>query len=547
MSNIPLMYQAQLPGRGQVQYFSEQNKPAYQWVEEWRDALSQDCPDPEPPHLVLKENATINWRYVSNSGQDDTLIRPIIGAKGYPMVTGSSMKGLFKRVCTPEQGLKYCGGETKLDDITTTKPGQLIFYGGFVRDKETIDDSAVDIVHGQQDWQVKDVQAKHSANIQIALKEPTFTFIIGSTTPLTLEEKAEVQAIWHQALTLGLGSRTSAGYGQVRGKSPKPLCQTVLSAYGTVSKLPNGRAELRPNMFKAALRGHTLRLFGGFINSATAELLTKKLWGGFGNNQSIVGYLSIDFVGVNWDIDESSTNHYRHYDIPRYELDRGTLKIFANQHLKESKKKILGFVIRDLLKFSLLMGGFGHSWRRIDHCLFFPTYERFPIGCHWFFEPESDKINKNYIVPINQLNDIGAFLTDFREKKVKSWINKIEKKELINQPPPWREVWHPDKVQVWARVAESKNDSQAIRWFHEPYMGERTIKKTSLTGSMGTISRIWHRMYPRYLSTVSGEIRPTIEFIEILTIFVDESEGSPDTEFLRFLDQETDFEKVYPV
>lgn len=546
MSNIPLMYQAQLSGRGQVQYFSDENKPAYQWIEEWQDALSQDCPDCAPPHLVLKEDAKINWRYVSNSGQDETIIRPVIAAKGYPMVTGSSMKGLFKRTCTRNQWFKYCGGETEIDDIKTTKPGRLIFYGGFVRDKEIIDGSAVDIVHEQQDWQVKDAKAKHSANIQISLKEPTFTFVIGATAALSSEEIQEVRGIWQEALQKGLGSRTSAGYGQIRAQNRKSLCQAIISSYGTVSKLPNGQSEFRPNIFKAALRSHTLRLFGGLTDKKTAELLTKNLWGGFHTPKSVVGYLGVDFKQNDYGIDDASEQHYHHYDIPRYEMYAGTLKLVAAKNVSEQKYKVLRTLSGNLIKFSMLLGGFGRSWRRIDHKLFFPQYRQFPIGCHWYFEDEYLQRNKQLIISLNDLSAIGTFLNHLQNRVLIPWITKIERMQLSPNNPPWREAWIPQKVQVWARIAENQKDSEAIRWFHMEYSGIKTIKRTSLTGSMGTISRIWHRMYPRYLSTVSGELRATIEFVEILTIFVDECRGNPDTEFLQFLDKETDFEKVYP-
>ena len=63
--------------------------------------------------------------------------------------------------------------------------------------------------------------------------------------------------------------------------------------------------------------------------------------------------------------------------------------------------------------------------------------------------------------------------------------------------------WYPDNVQVWGRVAENAEDSQAIFWLHQPYQeeirgiqSEGSIYRSSVTGQMGQIGRLWHRMYP---------------------------------------------------
>ncbi|MGB2924605.1 MAG: hypothetical protein WBB82_04855 [Limnothrix sp.] len=583
MSNIPLMYQAQLSGRGQVQYFSDENKPAYQWIEEWQDALSQDCPDFAPPHLVLKEDAKINWRYVSNSGQDETIIRPVIGAKGYPMVTGSSMKGLFKRTCTRNQWFKYCGGETEIDDVKTTKPGQLIFYGGFVRDKGVIDDSAVDIVHEQQDWQVKNFQASHSANIQISLKEPTFTFIIGATTFLTPEEQEEVQIIWHKALSLGLGSRTSAGYGKVlvKSKGTKIIQRVPLSGQGIAPLLPNKQAEFRLNIFKAALRGHTLRLLGGLLDEVSALYLTKKLWGGFINQEElnalnrkgiqvfrdnkpkpIVGYLDVDFINqssidfVTREYKRLSNKGFltRHKTI-HFDLEKGELQFrFTNAITNQNQNTVKNF-LRQLIQFSLLLGGFGRSWRRADHRIFKPSYKGAAIGCHWSYHaqtvrnlqnhPKFDQLQKIYILPFEIESELSLsnFFGSLNES-ILDWIIN-EGIQISKNHPAWREKWNKSNVQVWGLLREN-NSSQAIDWFHDD---KSFIKKTSLTGGFFNgklnISRIWHRMYP--LHQVKNNILTLQEnkYIELLTIFTSEIDDL-DIDFIDFLKEDTQFQKVYP-
>ena len=59
---------------------------------------------------------TQNWRLVTNSGQDEGVIRPVIGAKGIPFYPGTSMKGAFLRACqqiAADKVVDYCGEEAE--------------------------------------------------------------------------------------------------------------------------------------------------------------------------------------------------------------------------------------------------------------------------------------------------------------------------------------------------------------------------------------------------------------------------------------------------
>ncbi len=70
----------------------------------------------------------------------------------------------------------------------------------------------LDIVHPQQNWQVKEDVRTSGAFVQISLYKPTLQFGISSTTPDV--DWDEVWHIWEKALATGLGCRVSAGYGQ---------------------------------------------------------------------------------------------------------------------------------------------------------------------------------------------------------------------------------------------------------------------------------------------------------------------------------------------
>ena len=91
---VPMMFRAQVNGRCQLQRLTRDEEPhALRWVNEWtQETYSQ------PPTFgddVKTFTATLTWRFVTNGGQDDGVIRPVIGAKGYPFYPGSSMKGSF--------------------------------------------------------------------------------------------------------------------------------------------------------------------------------------------------------------------------------------------------------------------------------------------------------------------------------------------------------------------------------------------------------------------------------------------------------------------
>jgi CRISPR-associated protein Cmr6 len=556
---VPLMFQAQIKGRCQIQ-FNEKGKEhtAYQWVNQWTKAYElkaekpvsnsqqksnnlalqrsqppkNNSPEQTPPKFgknVETKKYKINWRLVSNAGQDN-FIRPIIGAKGYPYYSGTSMKGIFRRACNDAQAIRYCG-EDNNNNNDSTKPGILRFHGGYPTDTTWIN-NLVDPVHSQQEKQVIKDQTTN-ANVQLSLYQTTLKFGISSTEKLEEKEWQAIWDIWEKALSLGLGSRTSAGYGYFEKITPAhTLVEVELAGQGLSSVLLDQAKtpEFRVNMFKAVLRGHTLRLLGGMTNQATAINLTQKLWGGIGENSDDNGG-NIGLLGVTFD--------YNNQDLTInnksvYNLKKGTLRIYLQQPnlVNDTQKHELTELAKAMIQFAMLFGGFGKSWRRVDHSLFFPQYltqqGKRMIGCHWKF------INfKNLSISINNLEDVTNFINQVI-KLVKTWANQQENlgATIANN---WRESWYKDAirgVQVWGRIAND-NKSHAVKWFHQKYQGSNTIKKTSLTGQMGTTGRIWHRMYPL------GD-----KYIELLTIFPDDSNSMRN--FLQYLGSNaSDFERLW--
>ncbi len=543
-ADVPLMYQAQVEGRSQIQRLipGQTRQQAYDWVYEWIVGCDRRNIPTFAAHIQTK-TYRFTWRMVTNSGQDAGVIRPVIGERGWAYFPGSSMKGAFLRACkkmgTPEEVQRYCGGVGQNGEL---HPGILRFHGGYPSNDEWLDNSLVDIAHPQEDWQVKD-QSNHSAFIQITLYEPEFLFGLSSAKEIRVEEWERIWQIWEAALGRGIGSRVSAGYGQTKSHSDNRLLAVWLNGQGLCSKRINNVGEFRPNGFKATLRGHTRRLFSGVADDATVEALTKKLWGGFaGRDGSVVGLLGVACNTPNLDLD---VYHFGNNNMPVYDTGDLSLNILLMKDVSVEERMVLGRFVAQLLKFSMLLGGFGKSWRRIDHRLFFPNYlnNKPMIGCHWSFAECSHK----FYIPVGRnLANVTLFLDTLQANLAKSPL--LRKVSNVPSQGYLRESWQKGNVEVWGRIAKDRNDSLAVRWFHGNYQTGQSIYRSELTGRMGKISRIWHRMYPQYRKR-DGQMVDMGGYIELLTIFPNRDGDSEQVQktanFLEFLRDSGDFIQLW--
>ena len=535
-SKIPMMFRAQIEGRCQLQY--AQSDDVERWADEWvREATVQT---PEFGQGVQTRPYKISWRFITNGGQDDDIIRPVIGARGLPFYPGSSMKGAFRRACeleAPDCLNDYCGDQTNLN------PGILRFHGGYPSDR-TWTKNLIDVVHPQQGWQVGiPQQTNHSAKVLISLYKPELRFGISSARTLTEEEWQQIWQIWEKALSSGIGGRVSSGYGQPTRHSGAILYKVSLWGQGQTAQLLDGSTEFRPNIFRASLRGHALRIFGGLTTADTAEQLVDRLFGGI-QGKAQVGLLGMAF---------HQTSPEPQKPRPTYSIE-GDLKWLLTQPLSEEERLALRDLIKHLTQFAMLLGGFGKSWRRADHRLFMPDYDDHLIGCHWQWAGKRSPVYDN---PVCKLEDVTTLINKLRET-AKVWMQMQGITGRPDQPADWREAWYEENVQVWVRLADGADDSAAIKWLHgsysTDYQGSRTIslsiKNTPLTGRLNQIGRLWHRMYPIVLSDPDPtpeapkrrKPRLTHRYLELLTLFPDGTPGSD--RFLQFLESnQTDFEK----
>jgi CRISPR-associated protein Cmr6 len=542
---VPMMFRAQTAGRCQLQRIVPKapEQDVERWTDEWIDRAH---PVPtSSPEAVQTKTYTLSWRFVTNGGQDEGIIRPVIGAFGLPYYPGSSMKGAFRRVCTPQQADRYCGKKMSGGDF---EPGLLRFHGGYPTD-DRWQEQLLDIVHPQQHWQVKSDLKDGGAFALISLYKPTLRFGISSTQPETTDWQ-EVWQLWEQAIEQGLGCRVCAGYGQpseLQGKiEGKRLYRCSLKGQGAAPKLLDGEGEFRPNLFRASVRGHALRIFGGLCDARSAETLVQTLFGGVQGNAT-VGLLAMNFRDTHLEVQEYGDDSYA---VPAYQVE-GQLNWLLTRELSPEQQAALKGLMQGLMRFAMLLGGFGKSWRRVDHRLFYPEYykgreSKALIGCHWQWMDKS-LVNDSRV---RQLEQVGTFLDDVRQAAA-TWM-QLQGVEVNAYATGWREAWHPDNVQVWGRLAEDSDDCEAVRWFHGPYrqairqarIPEGSIYKTSVTGAVNQVGRLWHRMYPvvRLVKDPQNPnakkplAKPTRQCLELLTFFPN---GTPESNvFLEFLERE---------
>jgi CRISPR-associated protein Cmr6 len=547
---VPMMFRAQISNRCQLQRIpnprEEKEPDVLPWAREWTQEIYPALP---PSGETIQEREyQISWRMISNSGVDDGIIRPVIGARGWPYYPGSGMKGVFLRACTLAQAERYCGKKTDRND---SDPGILRFHGGYPIDRSWTN-GLVDIVHPQQSKQVGTQEDRASAFAMISLYQPTLKFGISSTIDLEITEWNEIWQIWEKALQKGIGGRIVAGYGQVdAATNKKPLYQCNLKGRGQAAKLLDRTGEFRPNIFRAALRGHALRIFGGLTDANSANRLVGELFGSI-DRGGAEGLLSLNFATN--ELTQSTFAANTRWEQACHNVT-GEVSWHVTRTLEQEQRLILKKLIITLTHFAMVFGGFGKSWRRADHRLFWEGYydrnDKPLIGCHWQWADDSDLI-RDRSWHLWKLDQIPKRIDKLREI-AGEWMRL--RQFTPAEPAPWRESWCPERVQVWARTASDRNDSTAIEWLHGDYAYGQAIYESALTGYMGQTGRIWHRMYP-VIALVKNpdnleEIitkRPREQFVEILTIFPDPNipQCQPFIEYLTEQSQyEGTFEKVW--
>jgi hypothetical protein len=104
---VPKMFRAQVQGHCNLQFVPDRENRE-KWVKEWVDPQQTGKPYQHENLANVKKAGLYGsvycipvkfpYRLFTNCGQD-TIHRPALGKNGIPFVPGSSIKGLFRRVC----------------------------------------------------------------------------------------------------------------------------------------------------------------------------------------------------------------------------------------------------------------------------------------------------------------------------------------------------------------------------------------------------------------------------------------------------------------
>ena len=500
---VPRMFRAQVKEYCNLQFVPDRDNRE-EWLKEWVDPQQTGKPY-QHDNLANVKKAELDgsvycipvkfpYRLFTNCGQD-TIHRPTLGKNGIPFIPGSSIKGLFRRVCNEEQKQRYCG--------STEKPGILRFHGAYpvgdwtgkhnvtgMQNGQRVTEtrySILDLVHPQQARQVQN-QEGTTAIALISFYKPTLIFQFSSTDSTINWE--EVETLLKKALSQGLGGKTSTGYGfpdlTLKSIELPDFTQSEnswhipLKGSGVCSMTLTKDPEFRPNIFKASLRSHVTRILAGICSDKNrVNQKVEKLFG---------STTSEGFVKIFWE--------QLRYTSPRNGTINPTYSIVGKLHLTapEDSKEFIEVII----KFAYIMAGFGKSWRRVEHQKFYQWYHdnKFAIGCHWTCSEE------NFISIQNQ-EDLRIFLEGLSELSQK--YLQIDSPRPINY---WRESWHHERVAVYSKVV---SESQAIQLFHDenfkttPAIGGRKPGEERPT----SVSCVWHRMLP-----IAGN-----QYLEIVTLF----------------------------
>lgn len=474
-------YQAQVAGRCQRQFIrtkDPRDSDICQWIGQWVNGV-----DRQPPFttsgLRITE-AAIDWRLISNSGVDEAVIRPVIGAGGWPLIPGSGLKGLFRRVCPPSRLLRWCGSPCAPGDL---QPGILRFHGAWPADPSWME-GLLDVAHPQQEWQVGIGRGKSGGAFSIvSLFRPRLQIGLSSADQsLSDAEWQEIEETLRRALQQGIGGRTCVGYGSSGTISGDPLFQCSLEGQGPAAKLLDGTAEFRPTMFRAAIRGMALRLFGGLCDENTARQVVGRLFGSLSREEGQnVGLLAAAYTDATTELGSYGRGSWQQ---PTYATS-GILQWRLMRRCRDGEnKELLGELLAALHGITMSLGGFGKGWRRPDHSIFYPGYGKTPIGCHWQWR------DPNQLPPwvhVQSSADLVELLQRSRQLAAR-WLEAIGRKSPGQAL--WRELIHPQTMRIWTRRASDAGDAKVVNWFHHE------LKGTVLGGKVSQVGRLWNRLLP---------------------------------------------------
>ncbi len=525
---VPLEYRAQAPGRSKRQFIKKARdlpqgwkSPIEQWLDEWVERV--DSSTPFTTHGLQILEVQIDWRLISDSGLDEGVIRPVTGAGGWPLIPGSSIKGLFRRAClkhAPDRLIRWCGGMVSTGTENTLQPGLLRFHGAWPVDDKWMK-NLLDVVHPQQEWQVgipakkrddafekkEDPSKKQQGAFGVvSLYQPKLQIglscaaALGRKNQFDDKEWGEIMATLRAALEMGIGGRTCIGYGSSGPAKGDLLFECGLEGQGPAAKLLDDTPEFRPTMFRAAIRGMALRLFGGVTEVRTARQVVGHLFGSIDREDDKdvnVGLLATAYTDASSELGSFGWTKYRQ---PTYATSGRLQWRLARRCEKGGDEVLLAELLGALHGLTMSLGGFGRGWRRPDHRIFYPGYDKTPIGCHWQWR---DAASLPPFIHVQSPADLARLLQT-AQRLARRWLDATAS-STSGGPAPWREVIHPARMNIWTRKATGPEDAVAVAWFHSAMEADREtgqptdpchLKGSDLAGRMNQVGLIWNRLLP---------------------------------------------------
>jgi CRISPR-associated protein Cmr6 len=222
---------------------------------------------------------------------------------------------------------------------------------------------SVDMANPQWHWRDGEIKYNPEPHALLTLERPELIIGLRPTSRGTAADVKTVKDWLRQALSSGIGSRVSAGYGRAGMVPHFPYSSTYtfnLWSQGIYGADPpskanewRGQVEFRPVAIRGMLRYWFRTLGLGFYDHLTCRQIDKQLFGDLGQEGSI--YLSVE-----WDTQEENPF-----------CVQGTI-------LLESKVYKHLQLVEKLLFLGSHLGGIGRGARRPLHC----NSGRLR-GCHW--------------------------------------------------------------------------------------------------------------------------------------------------------------------
>jgi CRISPR-associated protein Cmr6 len=349
---------------------------------QWRSKVGS-FPHPDVETMVSAGEPCGTW-HVANGRPED---KRALGKKLAPMpelplngyIPGSSIRGIVRAWARERSSIRQ-----QMLDLLGYQQGNVIQEGKIEfldAWPETATKLVLDIVNPQESFQIYHGKEPQPLSIYtLGDGEDPIPVTVAIRGILGKASPQDVQTVWEwvqQALSVhGVGSRTSAGYGQIKAPSDfRPSIELRQVENGSTTKTfefklysqgcsgaDKDKQEFRPSHWRGWLRSWILRFLLGVMSKDNAE---RTLWELMGTIEPDThkGCVQIRMIPGEEIWGDSSSNQ------PYFYVWEGKLQVTA-------PSEILNKIILPIIRFAVNTGGVGRGWRRPLHIFYMETNNR---------------------------------------------------------------------------------------------------------------------------------------------------------------------------